>query len=189
MAFRQRAPIFRIPPSEKCRTFKSGITPQMHRAGREAEAIKPVRRASWEWAARLSQQQRAAWAGFTCAGVRISFLSFFLLFSACQRVSSILPPSRSAARLSASKCSTWPRLAGALCSIFTLHSLHRVENFHVSRIRSTCRSLRAPNSQGMEQLVWGRGSIASGTSCTRVRYRGNCKRATGFKTQNQLPIA
>ena len=30
---------------------KSRITPQIHRAGRQAGAIKPVRRAGWEWAA------------------------------------------------------------------------------------------------------------------------------------------
>ena len=30
---------------------KSGITPEIHRAGHQAGAIKPVRRAGWEWGA------------------------------------------------------------------------------------------------------------------------------------------
>ena len=47
---------------------------QIHRAGRQAGAIKPVRRAGWEWAESLPQQQRAARAGCTCAGASILFV-------------------------------------------------------------------------------------------------------------------
>ena len=53
----------------------SRITPQVHRAGRQAGAIKPVRRADWEWAASLPQPQRTAWAGCTSAGARVVFFS------------------------------------------------------------------------------------------------------------------
>ena len=51
--------------------IKSRITPQIHRAGRQAGAIKPVRRSGWEWAASLLQLYGAAWTECTCAGARI----------------------------------------------------------------------------------------------------------------------
>ena len=110
---------------------KSGITPQIYRVGCQAGAIKPVRRAGWEWAAGLLQQHRVAWAECTCAGARIRIsLSFSVA-----RVSLILPPSRSAMRRSASKCN-----AGALSLIFTPHSVHRAEHLHVVRLMAVLLS-------------------------------------------------
>ena len=109
---------------------KSRITPQLHRAGHQAGAIKPVRRAGWEWAASPLQQQRAAWAECTCAGAH---MSIFLSFSIA-RASSILPLSRSATSRSASKCNTGSREADAPSLAFTPHSVHRAEHFHAVRL-------------------------------------------------------
>ena len=58
---------------------KSRISPQIHRAGRQAGAINSVRRAGWVWAASLLQQQRAAQAECTCAGAYKQFPSRSLL--------------------------------------------------------------------------------------------------------------
>ena len=81
--------------------IKSRFTPQLHRAGRQAGTIKPVRGSGWEWAGSLLQQQRAAWAGCTCAGARMgTFLSFSVA-----RVSPILSPPRSAA---SRNCKSYP---------------------------------------------------------------------------------
>ena len=86
---------------------KSGITPQVHRAGRQAGAVKSVRRAGWEWPEGLLLQQRDAWAECTCAGARISI--FLSSSFARARVSSILSPSCSATSRCASKCNTGSR--------------------------------------------------------------------------------
>jgi hypothetical protein len=95
-------------------------------------AIKPVRRAGWEWAESFPQQQRAAWAECTCAGARISIsLSF-----SDARDSSILPPLRSATRRSAWKYNAGSQYAGALSLIFTLHSVYLVEHYQVVRLEA-----------------------------------------------------
>ena len=46
------------------------ITPQIHREGHQAGAIKPVRRAGWVWTEAALQLQGAARARCTCAGAR-----------------------------------------------------------------------------------------------------------------------
>ena len=46
---------------------ESRITPQIHRAGRQAGAMKPVHRAGWELAVSLPHHRGAALAEFTCA--------------------------------------------------------------------------------------------------------------------------
>jgi hypothetical protein len=81
---------------------KSRITPQVHRAGRETGAIKPVRvRAG---SGLNAVQQGAVWAGYTCADAHMGICFSFSV----ARVSLILPPSRSATRRGASKCNTGP---------------------------------------------------------------------------------
>jgi hypothetical protein len=109
---------------------KSILTSQTHRAGRQAGAIKPVRRAGWEWAAGLLQQQRATRAECMCASARKSIFSRSLLQGFPQ---SCLP--HAARRVAAHRSATQRLGKRALC-----HSSSLSIQFTVSNTFTSCDS-------------------------------------------------
>ena len=72
------------------------------------------------------------------------------------KVSSVLSPSRSATRRSASKCNKFYRQVGALSLISTPHLVHRVEHFHAVRLGAVLSSLHValkPRRLGLGELM------------------------------------
>ena len=117
----------------------------------------------------MPQQQGAAWAECTCPGVRISsFLSFSFA-----RVSSVLPPSRSATRRRASKCNTHTQ-PGCLEKYgdFTKTKMRIDKNNLAWRNRPL---LRVPLS-----LKNGPNFNSETTPCALARHRGRRGGALGF---------